>query len=376
MALSISRGPVAKAQKVVVYGPEGIGKTTLAARFPDPLFIDTEEGTAHYDVARLDPAPASWSALLQAVRDVKAESPCSTLVLDTADWAEGMAARHVCAEKRVGGIEDFGYGKGYAYLSEEFAKLLDALSDVADSGINVVVTAHAAMRKFEQPDEAASYDRWELKLQKRCAPLLKEWADAILFLNWKTTVETVGEGKSAKGKARNARRTMFCQHHACWDAKNRWGLPAEAPAEYESIAAHIPDMRRDPVVPVALRAEAGAPPAVQSAGGVRSIVYARDGSIVSDTAASNRQPAPPDPANPELHGLPGFWKPALQLMDGIGATVDEVRTVAARKGHFTMDTPAASFPKEYIDGCIVAQWPKWEEEIEAARLDAEPVPFE
>lgn len=361
MALNIARGPVAKAQKVVLYGPEGVGKTTLAAQFPDPLFIDTEEGTSHYDVARLDPAPASWQALLQAVRDVKAERPCSTLVLDTADWAEAMCARSVCAEKHVSGIEDFGYGKGYTYLAEEFAKLLDALSDVADSGVNVVVAAHAQMRKFEQPDEAAPYDRWELKLQKKCAPMLKEWADAVLFLNWKTVVEVVGEGKSAKGKARNARRAMFCQHHACWDAKNRWGLAEEAPLDYASIAAHIPDLRRDPVAAAAAPIEAAAASAAATA---------------SEGPAVQAVPHSPDPASPELHGLPDFWRPALQLMAGIGATVDEVRAVAARKGHFTMDTPAASFPKEYIDGCVVAQWPKWMEEIEAARLDAEPVPFE
>lgn len=362
MALSISRGPVAKAQKVVVYGPEGIGKTTLAARFPDPLFIDTEDGTAHYDVARLDPAPASWQALLQAVRDVKAERPCSTLVLDTADWAESMCAAHVIAENSWKSIETPSYGKGWMMLAESFGKLLDALSDVADSGINVVVCAHAKMRKFEQPDEAAGYDRWELKLSKQVAPMVKEWADAVLFLNWKTTVEVVGEGKSAKGKARNARRTMFCQHHACWDAKNRWGLPAEMPAEYESIAAHVPDVRRDSVA--------------DPADPVRPIGRAKDGSMVSDAATPEPQPAAPDPANPELHGLPDYWWPALQLMAGIGATVDEVRCVAARKGHFTLDTPAASFPKDYIDGCIVAQWPKWREEIEAARADADPVPFE
>ena len=350
MALSISRGPVAKAQKIVVYGPEGIGKTTLAAQFPDPLFIDTEGGSLHCDVARVDPAPASWQELLQAVRDVRAERPCSTLVLDTADWAESMCAKAVCAEKHVGGIEDFGYGKGYTYLAEQFAKLLDALSDVADAGVNVVVTAHAQMRKFEQPDEAAPYDRWELKLQKKTAPMLKEWADAVLFLNWKTTVETVGEGKSARGKARNARRTMFCQHHACWDAKNRWGLPAEAPAEYASIAAHVPDMRA--AVTAADDAD-GAP------------------------AAAAAPAAAPDPANPELHGLPEHWRPALRLMASIGASVDEVRRVASDvKGFFTADTPPENYPKEFVDGCIVAQWPKWREEIERIRLDDEPVPFD
>lgn len=209
MALSISRGPVAKAQKVVVYGPEGIGKTTLAARFPDPLFIDTEDGTAHYDVARLDPAPASWQALLQAVRDVKAERPCSTLVLDTADWAESMCAAHVIAENSWKSIETPSYGKGWMMLAESFGKLLDALSDVADSGINVVVCAHAKMRKFEQPDEAAGYDRWELKLSKQVAPMVKEWADAVLFLNWKTTVEVVGGGASPP-RARPATRAAPC----------------------------------------------------------------------------------------------------------------------------------------------------------------------
>ena len=55
------------------------------------------------------------------------------------------------------------------------------------------------------------------------------------------TVETVGEGKSAKGKARNARRTLYCEPHACWDAKNRWGLKAEEPCDWSVIAPHVPD---------------------------------------------------------------------------------------------------------------------------------------
>ena len=185
MALSIARGAKARAQKVVLYGPEGIGKTTLAAGFPDPLFVDVEGGTSHYDVARVDPAPASWQALMETVRAVKAERPCATLVIDTADWAEDMCMRGLCAENKWSSIESPGYGKGYTYLAEEFGRLLDALSDVAEAGVNVVVCAHAQMRKFEQPDEAAAYDRWELKLQKKVAPMLKEWADAVLFLNWK-----------------------------------------------------------------------------------------------------------------------------------------------------------------------------------------------
>lgn len=344
MALCIARGAKARAQKVVLYGPEGIGKTTLAAGFPDPLFIDVEGGTSHYDVARVDPAPASWQALMETVRAVKAERPCATLVIDTADWAEDMCMRGLCAENKWSSIESPGYGKGYTYLAEEFGRLLDALSDVAEAGVNVVICAHAQMRKFEQPDEAASYDRWELKLQKKVAPMIKEWADAVLFLNWKTTVEVVGEGKSAKGKARNARRTMFCQHHACWDAKNRWGLPEEVPAGYASIAAFVP----------ALRAASPAP-----------------------QPASAAQVSPAPAAEPAAEpALPAFWAPALQLMAGIGASSEEIRDVAVGKGHFTPDTPLENYPKEYVDGCIVAQWPAWKDAIEGLRIDREPVPFE
>lgn len=350
MALSISRGKADKAQKVILYGPEGVGKTTLAARFPDPLFIDTEGGTAHYDVARVDPAPASWNALIDTVRAVRAERPCSTLVLDTADWAESMCLRSLCAEHKWASIETPGYGKGYTYLAESFGKLLDALTDVAESGINVVVCAHAQMRKFEQPDEAAGYDRWELKLQKKCAPMVKEWADAVLFLNWETTVEVVGEGKAAKGKARNARRAMFCQHHACWDAKNRWGLPEKVPMDYSSIAAHIPDMR----------------------GGATT----RREPAATAAQAAPTAPAPGQQAAPAPQ-LPEYWAPALQLMEGIGATADEIVAVASDvKGFFTRDTPPAAYPREFVDGCIVAQWPAWRHEIETLRMNAEPVPFD
>ena len=356
MALNITRGVVPCAQKVVVYGVEGIGKTTFASQFPDPLFVDVEGGTRHLDVARVDPAPQSWAALLEIVREVKRTRPCATLVIDTADWAERLCIAHIVAEagsSKIKSIEDFGYGAGYVKLVEEYGRMLNLLSDVADAGVNVVLTAHAKVRKFEQPDEAASSDRWELTLtesgQKRLSPLLKEWADALLFADYKTIVETVGAGMGqAKGKARGGqRRVMKTQHHACWDAKNRWGLPDEVPFEFTQIAAFVP----------------AAPPA-RARAPLRSITYSQDGRVVSDTRKA------------ELQGLPEFWAPALQLMEGIGATVDEVRAVSAAKGHHSPDTPAANYEQAYIDGCIVAQWPKWADEIKRLREQAEPVPFD
>ena len=156
-----------KAQKVVIYEPEGIGKSTFAAHFPNPLFIDTEGSTGELDVRRL-PAPTSWQYLMWEIDQVKANPDiCSSLIIDTADWAERLCINNLCEKNQVSGIEGFGYGKGYVYLEEEFGRFLNRLSDLIDLGINVVFTAHATMRKFEQPDESGAYDRWELKLQKK-----------------------------------------------------------------------------------------------------------------------------------------------------------------------------------------------------------------
>ena len=232
--MNITRGKITgTAKKVLLYGPEGIGKSTFASQFPDPLFIDTEGSTKELDIARFD-APSSWTMLTEQVRYVIAHPDvCRTLVIDTADWAERLCVEHILADRQIKSIEEPGYGKGYTYLKEEFGKLLNLLTDVIEKGINVVLTAHAWMRKFEQPDEMGAYDRWELKLSKQCAPLVKEWTDMILFANYKTIVV---KNENKKNKAQGGRRVMYTSHHSCWDAKNRFGLPEEVPFEFSSIS--------------------------------------------------------------------------------------------------------------------------------------------
>lgn len=231
MALNINKGKQVGAQKVVIYGSEGIGKSTLAAGFPEPLFIDVEGGTGWLDISRVD-KPSNWAQLLNIIDEISTANVCKTVVLDTADWAEQMASEHICLKNRKTGIEDFGYGKGYTYLAEGFGQLLAKFDKCIANGIHVVVIAHAKMRKFEQPDEMGAYDRWEMKLSKQVAPMLKEWADLLLFCNYQTTVITTDSGSK---KATGGKRVMYTTHTPIWDAKNRCGLPDCVPLEFDSI---------------------------------------------------------------------------------------------------------------------------------------------
>ena len=191
--LNISKGIVLRPQKVVVYGPEGIGKSTFASHFPDPLFLDIEDSTSQLDVKRI-PDINSWAMLHGIIEEIAKEKPCKTLVIDTVDWAEKLCIQYVCAQAKKSSIEDFAYGSGYTKLMEAFARFLEALNEVTRAGINVVLNAHAQIRKFEQPDEMGAYDRWELKLNSKTtnktAAIVKEWADALLFANYKTIIMT------------------------------------------------------------------------------------------------------------------------------------------------------------------------------------------
>lgn len=239
--MNITKGKINKPVRVVIYGPEGIGKSTFASQFPEPLFIDTEGSTNQLDVARMD-TPTSWTMLIEQIKWVcKNPNVCKTLIIDTVDWAERYCIEHVCAKHNKTGIEEFGYGNGYVYVAEEFGRFLNLLNDVIDAGINIVLTAHAQIRKFEQPEEFGGYDHWELKLGKKTSsqtsPLVKEWADMLLFANYKiVSVAVDDDGK--KRKAQGGKRIMYTTHHPCWDAKNRFGLKEEIPFDFDSIS-HI-----------------------------------------------------------------------------------------------------------------------------------------
>ncbi|MGP3782358.1 ATP-binding protein [Paenibacillus sp. 1A_MP2] len=349
--MQVISGKVQKAKKVVIYGPEGIGKSSLAGRFPRPVFIDTEGSTTEMDVDRV-PKPTSWTMLNEQVRWVWQQgNRFGTLIIDTIDWAEMLAVNSVCAIHNKSGVEDFGYGKGYVFVAEEIGRFLNLLQDVVDSGIHVVLTAHAQIIKFEQPDEMGAYDRYQLKLGaktgSRTAPLVKEWADMVLFINYKT-FSVAADEKGKKHKAQGGSRTMYTTHHPAWDAKNRHGLPDELPLDYGHIA-HIfdgvvqPSTSQAPVTPPPVNTPPAAPPAQP----------------VTPPPATVQTPAPSAPAQvaDTSQGLnPNIPASLRDLMLQYQVTENDIQIVVSNKGYYPIDTPIANYDPGFVDGVLVGAW--------------------
>lgn len=362
--MNITKGVIATAQKVVIYGPEGIGKSTLASKFPNPLFIDTEGSTNNMDVARLD-KPSSWSMLLEELRFVKESRPCKTLIIDTIDWAERLAIEHTCQSENKTSIEDFGYGSGYVKVEETVGRLLNMLQDLVDSGINVVLTAHAQIRKFEQPDELGAYDRYELKLgkktQARTSALVKEWADMVLFCNYKVTVTTSNNGKK---KAQGGKRIIYTTHTPAWDAKNRFNMPEEMPMDYQSIAAVFDNLPNSQPVeqkemtetqvdttqqsqtepePAPIPTEAPPEQSEDTVLDPREITSAKSSFDAQATSS-------------EATTDPGIPKPLLDLMKTQQVTPEEIKWAVSERGYYPRDTPITNYDPKFIQGVLIGAW--------------------
>lgn len=231
-SLKVIRGRQRTPVRGVFYGVEGIGKTTLAAQFPNALILDTENGSTHIDCARVN-CP-DWQTLEGACHDlVRDAQGFQTVVIDSADWMERSMADQLLKSAGKKSIEDFGFGKGYVMLQERVAKFLALCDTLVARGLNVLFIAHAKVQRTSPPDQTDGYDRYELKLSKQVAPLLREWADVLLFLNYRMKLVEGGDGrmKAIGGKE----RVMYAERNAAWDAKNRFNLPEEMPMGIEPL---------------------------------------------------------------------------------------------------------------------------------------------
>ena len=223
-----------RAQRITIYGPEGIGKSTLASNAPNPLFIDTEMGTGHLPVDRVE--VSTYNQFLAVVNSMLNEPHSyQTLVIDSADNLKRMCEDSICEENGWKSLETPGYGKGFRYAFERF-KLMFALFDqLISRGVNVLNICHAKILRINPPDNA-EYSKYCIKVSDSnkenddSRMFLKEWSDCLLFCNYDMTID------SSQGKARRQERVVYTASAPAWEAKNRYGLPEKMPMTAESMS--------------------------------------------------------------------------------------------------------------------------------------------
>ncbi len=242
----VKKGSMDDPFNVLLYGVEGIGKTTWAAGAPDPIFLCSEDGIPPVlsHVPRI--VLSSWNDTLEAVNALaEEEHSYKSGVIDTADWIEALIQKHMRERDGKASIEDYGYGKGYAMAAEELRKLLSRLEYLMRvRKMNVIILAHCQVKTFNNP-AGDNYDRYEMKLNKQLAGILREWPQAVLFAKYDTYIKKESKAAS-KGKAYGGGRVVHTVWSAAWDAKNRFNLPETMPldwAEFETAArkANKPD---------------------------------------------------------------------------------------------------------------------------------------
>jgi len=240
---NIHRGRKHLPPRLLVYGTEGIGKTTLAAAAPAPIFIPTEDGLDQIDCASF-PLAKNFADVENALRSlINEKHEFETVVIDSCDWAERLVWDALCEQYGVTSIEkvDGGYARGYTHALTHWRRLLADLNTLrTQRGMCVILLAHAKVEKFEDPEHTA-YDRYSPRLHKHVTALLSEWSDAVLFATRKiiTKTENGGFGRnrtlaSGLGQDGGERILRTVGSPACV-AKNRYSLPAELPLSWPAL---------------------------------------------------------------------------------------------------------------------------------------------
>ena len=245
MLSCVERGRTPMPPRILVYGVEGVGKSTFASQSPKPVFVQTEDGLGQIDCHRF-PLAASFKEVHRSLIALYTdEHAYETIVIDSLDWLERLIHADVCQKQGVENIEAIGYAKGYSFALTQWREVLTGLDALRNKrAMTVVLIAHSKIERFEDP-ESLSYDRFVPRLHKHAAAMVVEWADAVLFATRRFRVQSEDAGFNRKrgiaapvGKG-GGDRVLRCTGGPTAVAKNRFSLPDELPLSWSAFEAAL-----------------------------------------------------------------------------------------------------------------------------------------
>jgi len=232
--------------RIVLHGPEKVGKSTFFAGAPDPIFIQTEDGLTGVDVQAF-PLCKDYNTIIAQLTSLSLDDHSfKSVIMDSADWTERLLHAHVCEMEGVDIIEKAagGYGKGYLVALNLWRNILRALDYLnKEKGMIVGIICHSRVVSINDPLNEV-YDSYQLKLHdpksgNGSSALLKEWADILLFADTeKFTRKIQADGgkddKRSRATSTN-RRFLYTNPSPAYAAGNRYSLPPQLDLTWDSL---------------------------------------------------------------------------------------------------------------------------------------------
>jgi len=189
-------------EKIILYGPSGMGKTTLAAMAPDPVFIGCDDGGRKI-CNPLTGRPVLHVPGVETFGDVRgalrsnAFDGHGTVVIDTVTllqhWALPYMFTTIKHEKghAVSGIEGYGFGKGYRHLYDTMHSVLVDLDRLVVRGVNVILVCQSApMQETNASGENYFKDGPDLFHTDKNSVRndYVSWADHVFRITWQNAI--------------------------------------------------------------------------------------------------------------------------------------------------------------------------------------------